>query len=108
MQTIIQVSCKPRRGHSLRQRIVNDDRIGDHGLVVHTRRMRGRNPGWAKVRSTEGDAGAINIEWDASTNTLLARVVTRQSHPAAMLIGRFLGYVLSRHSKQVRAITLLP
>jgi hypothetical protein len=108
VQTVIQVSCVARRGHSLRQRIVNDQVIADYGLYVQTRRIRGRNPGWAKVRSRERHPGAINIEWDGSTNTLLARVVTRQPYPAAALIGQFINYVLGRYSKQIRAITLLP
>lgn len=107
MQTVLHVSCNPRRGQSLRQRIVNDDRIGEHGLYVRARKVQGRNPGWAKVRSSEGDAGAINIEWDPSTSTLLARVVTRLPYPAGDLIGRFVGYLLIRHVKQIRAITLL-
>lgn len=108
MQTVIQVICKPNRGPSLRQRIVRDARIRDYGLYVPTRRTRGRNPGWAKLRSSDGHAGVINIEWDASTSTLLARVVTRQAQPAADLIGLFVTYVLSRFARQIRALTLLP
>lgn len=108
MQTVLHVTCRRARGQSLRQRIVNDDRIGDFGLEVRSRRVQGRNPGWAKVHSTEGHAGAINIEWDASTSTLLARIVTRRSRPASALIGRFVGYLLERHAKDVRAIVLLP
>jgi hypothetical protein len=108
MQTVLQVSCNPKRGQSLRQRIVNDASIRDHGLYVQTRKVLGRNPGWAKVRSDEGHFGAINIEWDASTNSLLARVVTRRPLPAAALIGRFVEYLLARHASRIRAITLLP
>jgi hypothetical protein len=108
MQTVLQVSCRRKRGASLRQQIVNDEKIGDYGLEVRTRKVPGRNPGWAKVRSSERKAGAINIEWDSSTNTLLARVITRRSEPASALIARFVEYLLSRHGKNIRAITLLP
>ena len=108
MQTVLQVSCRRKRGLSLRQQIVNDAKIGDFGLHVRVRKVPGRNPGWAKVTSSEREAGAINIEWDASTSTLLARVVTRRSEPASALIGRFVRYLLSRHAKQIRALTLLP
>ena len=108
MQTVIQVSCRRRRGLSLRQQIVNDERIGEYGLDVRRRKVAGRNPGWAKVRSSEREAGAINIEWDSSTSTLLARVVTRRAEPASHLVGRFVTYLLSKHAKQIRAITLLP
>ena len=108
MQTVLQVSCRKKRGVSLRQQIVNDETIRDYGLEVHTRKVPGRNPGWAKVRSTERKAGAINIEWDSSTSTLLARVITRRSEPASALVARFVEYLLSTHAKQIRAITLLP
>jgi hypothetical protein len=108
MQTIIQVTCTQRRGDSLRQRIVHDESLGDFGLRIQTRRVVGRNPGWAKVLSTEGYAGAVNIEWDSSTNTLLARVVTRRRSPAGRLVGQFISYVLSTHGRHIRAITVLP
>jgi hypothetical protein len=108
MQTVLQVSCRRKRGHSLRQQIVTDEKIGDYGLHIRRRKVAGRNPGWAKVRSNEREAGAINIEWDSSTSTLLARVVTRRAEPASALVGRFVTYLLSKHAKQIRAITVLP
>jgi hypothetical protein len=108
MQSVLQVSCKPGRGQSLRQRIVSDEKIRDFGLHVQTRKVAGRNPGWAKVRSDDGHPGAINIEWDASTSTLLARVVTRHAQPAGALIGGFMRYLLARHVRQIRAITIFP
>ncbi|MGH7553899.1 MAG: hypothetical protein ACREMQ_12815 [Longimicrobiales bacterium] len=108
MQTVIQVSCRRERGTSLREAIESDERIEKFGMSVSTRRVPGRNPGWAKIHSLAGYPGAINIRWDAATSTLLARVVTRQRQPATELIGMFVAYLLKNHSTKIRAITILP
>jgi len=107
MQTIIQVSCYESR--SLRERIVNDKHLADYGLEVSQQRTSGRNPGWAKVHSSDHKAaGAINLEWNGATRTLMARVITRGSSKPDQITGRFVGYLMKRHRSRVRSILILP
>lgn len=77
-------------------------------MSVSRRRVPGRNPGWAKLHSSAGYPGAINVEWYPATSTLLARVVTRQRKPAVELIGAFVAYLLESYPTRIRAITILP
>lgn len=108
MQSIIVVNCNSRRRGSLRDAIASDARLKDFDLSVQRHMKPGRNPGWAKLHSTEGDIGAINLAWDGSTKSLTARVVTRGHRLPAAIIGLFVEYLLERHGKQIRGITVLP
>ena len=86
MQILIQVVCS--KGRSLRQEIVKDGKLDKYGLSVSEEKRPGRPHGWAKVHSTGYDRhGAINIEWDAKTNVLLCRVVTRGAGKPNQIIG---------------------
>lgn len=51
MQSVIAVHCDDRLRGSLRDRIVNDDRLEKYGLFVQLQQKPRRNPGWAKLRS---------------------------------------------------------
>jgi hypothetical protein len=108
MQTAILIHCTPGMRHSLREAIASDPRLGKYELRVERQLKPGRNPGWAKLRSIDGGPGAINLEWDGNTRTLTARVVSRSREGPSFTIGRFVHYLLARHRRRIRTITLLP
>ena len=88
MQILVQVVCT--RGTSLRDAISKNPRLDKHLLRVSEQKRSGRSRGWTKVHSTEPDRrGAINLEWDANTNLLLARVITRGQGKPSLIIGDF-------------------
>lgn len=104
MQTIIQVLCKS--GNSLRDLIANDPKLEDYDLeLIHSKRQH-RNPGWAKLRSTTGEWGAINFEWNSSSRTLTCRVVTRKQKKPFNIIGDFIAYLLARQSNKIVTIVM--
>ena len=106
MQTVIQVHCS--RGQSLRDKIAKDSRLDQHSLYVVKEHQPGRSPGWLKIRSTEPDRrGAINLQWDAA-GVLRCRVVNRGKGKPNLIVGDFLDYLLARHRKRIRVVTLLP
>ena len=107
MQTVIQVICSGNT--SLREAIVKDPRLGRHRLAVSRQKSPGRNPGWAKLHSTDpATPGAINLTWDGSARILLARVVTREANRPGEIVGDFVTYLLERRRQRVRAINILP
>jgi hypothetical protein len=107
MQTLVQVLCS--RGASLRERIVNDRQLTSYGLAVSRQLKPGRSQGWAKVHSEDPDTyGAINIEWNAASRTLLCRVVNRKRGRPANIIGDFLAYLLARHKKRIQVVSIIP
>ena len=108
MQTAILVHCNSRIRGSLREAIASDAKLEDYHLYVERRKKSGRNPGWTKLRSTEGDSGVVNLEWDKATKTLTARVVSRSRKVPALTIGLFVNYLFDRHVRRIRAITILP
>jgi hypothetical protein len=104
MQTVIQVLCKGNE--SLRKAIANDGRLDDYRLrLVHSKR-KDRSPGWAKVRSSEGDPGAINLVWSASSHTLTCRVVTKHGNRPYNIVGDFISYLLARQSSRIVTVVL--
>ena len=107
MRTAIQVSCYGTG--SLREKIVSDERLKTYGLKVSQQMTPGRNPGWAKLHSLGREIpGAINLEWDGSTRTLTARVITRGGTGPDEIVGRFVAYLMGRHRRRVRSILVLP
>lgn len=106
MQTVIHVHCS--RGGSLRERIARDPQLEKYLLYVVKEQKPGRYPGWLKIRSTQPDRrGAINVQWDA-TGVLRCRVVNRGAGKPNSIVGDFLEYVLARHRKRLRTITVVP
>ena len=105
MQTMIHVLCTP--GTSLRERIAKDARrmARDHGLVVSLEKRPRRSPGWMKVHS-ERHFGALNVEWHATTRTLIARVVTRGRRRPHDIVGDFVAYLLRRHRRRVQSVVI--
>ena len=106
MQTVIQVLSS--KSESLRERIANGARLGSHGLVVSEQKRATRPEGWAKIHSTEGENGAVNIQWIASAKTLLCRVVTKGRGDPAPITAAFTGYLLSCFKKEILAIIIRP
>lgn len=107
MQILIQVIC--RKGPSLREKVVKDARLSRHSLKVTEERRSDRPRGWAKIHSTEPDRrGAINVQWLADTNILLARIVTRSGNKPNLIIGDFVDYLLARHKSRIEAINVIP
>ncbi len=107
MQSVIQVMCY--RGGSLREAVANDRRLEKYHLAVARQKRSGRNPGWAKLHSTEPEVhGAINLEWDPATKTLMARVVTKGKNTADRITGDFIAYLIRCQRRRIRSIVLLP
>ncbi len=107
MQSVIQITCYS--SGSLRERIANDRRLEKYHLTLLRQKISGRNPGWAKLHSTEPDvAGAINFEWDPATKTLMARVVSKGKNTAGRITGDFIAYLMHCQRRRIRSIVVLP
>ena len=107
MQIVIQVVCT--KGPSLREKIVKDRKLQKFLLEVSEEKRTDRSHGWAKLHSTEQDRrGAINVEWQADTNMLLARVVTRSGNWPSLIIGDFVGYLMANQKSRIQAINIIP
>ena len=104
MQTIIQVISSGTT--SLRDRIVNDPKLGQFDLYVTAKKKQGRSHGWAKLHLDGGD-GAINLQWHGASQTLIARVVTRGGEPHT-ISSAFVNFLLARMRRQIAAIHILP
>ncbi len=103
MQILIHALCT--KGQSLREAIANDPRLEGHGLEVVREKQAGRAPGWMKLRSADSARGALNVEWDAGSAVLSARVITRGSRRPSPIVGDFVNYLLDRHRARVQTIT---
>jgi len=106
MQVVIYIMGRPGKG-SLRKQIADDISKWDHddGLDVVSKQTKGRPQGWSKI--TKKDApGALNIEWDAASSTLLARAVTKKGNKPDELVGTFISYLLRVHGSRISAITM--
>lgn len=102
MQLIIQVISFQR--DSLRNRIVNDNKLKDYGLYVVEKKKVGRPHGWAKLHSLEPHRdGAINIEWSGRAKMLICRV-TRESLRPSGITGDFVEYLLARYRTHIMAV----
>jgi hypothetical protein len=104
MQTIVQVIC--RGPGSLREAISQDKKLDDYRLkLVHSKRQN-RSPGWAKVKSSSGDPGALNFDWDASSKILTCRAVTKRKKKPYNVVGDFVAYLMARHEKRLVTIVV--
>jgi hypothetical protein len=106
MQTVILAYCS--KGDSLREVIAKDDHLATFGLYVAKEHQPGRSPGWLKIRSeAENRRGAINIQWEP-VGVLMCRVVNRGAGRPNAIVGDFIGYLLARHRRRLRAIMIAP
>ena len=107
MQTLVQVNCTP--GASLRDAIANDRKLDAHWFEVSLERKAGRSPGWTKLRSrAPGRRGSINIQWNGATRVLSCPTVNKGPGKPNLIIGDFVNYLLRRHNRRVKLITVLP
>jgi len=106
MQTALQVICTG--GPSLRTLIAHYGRkLEPFGLELVAEKHPRRNPGWMKVRGAEpGIWGALNISWDTDTRTLTGRVVNKRYGTPHKMIGRFVDFLLHRHSRRIKVISI--
>ena len=104
MQILLHVLCT--RGSSLRAEIVRDRSVKGFGLEVTEAKRPKRRPGWAKVHSSSGERGALNIEWHANSNTLTCRAVTRASRKTSVVVGNFVNYLLQKHRARINAVLI--
>src|SRR4029078_8537012 len=91
-------------GPSRRQAIADDTHIDRFKLQVTKEAQPGRAPGWLKLHAEEM-RGALNVEWDAQSSVLSARVVPRGSRKSSPIVGAFVNYLLQRHDGRVQSIT---
>lgn len=102
----IQLQAFGRTSVSLRKRIADDLSYGQHDILyVQAFKDPARPSGWAKIKG-QGLPGAINLEWDASANMLLARAITRKGNRPHALLGVFLEYLIERHGKKIASINI--
>jgi hypothetical protein len=107
MQILVQTICS--KGSSVRVAILKDKALSDYGLQVSQQKRNIRSNGWAKLHSADRSRhGAINISWEANSQVLLARVVTRGEGDPSSIIGDFVGYLLARHKSRIQSISILP
>ncbi|HEX8010799.1 MAG TPA: hypothetical protein VF814_07695 [Casimicrobiaceae bacterium] len=107
MQTLVQVVCTP--GLSMRDAIADDPKLDRHHFEIVLERKAGRFPGWTKLRSRAGGRrGSINMQWNAATRVLSCRVVNKGSGKPNLIIGDFVDYLLQRHRRRIKLITVLP
>jgi hypothetical protein len=104
MQTVVQVLCNGPR--SLRDTIVNDKKLEESGLIVIHEKRQHRSHGWAKLHSSSGYPGAINIEWSGSAQTLTCRFITRGKNSPSNLLGDFTTYLTDHHRKRIKVINI--
>lgn len=105
MQTLIQVITTS--GGSLRDRIMGDTKLERYGLVAGEHMRPGRSHGWAKIHSSEGAHGAINLEWHKASRVLICRVVTKLGNKPHSIIGSFIDYLLARHQHRIYGIHII-
>jgi hypothetical protein len=107
VQVQIIIACS--RGPSLRRAISSDTSLeAKYGLTVTEQQRAGRQHGWAKVYSHPYDTyGAIN-HWDSHAGLLVGRVVTRNRNKPGPLIGKFVGYLMTKYRSRINSITIVP
>jgi hypothetical protein len=107
LQTLVEVICTP--GASVRDAIANDVKLDAHHFEILYEHKPGRSPGWTKLRSrVTGRRGTINIQWNSATKVLSCRVVNKGAGKPNLVIGDFVLYLLQRHRRRIRLITILP
>jgi len=107
MQTIVQVMCTGAK--SMRLDIVNDSRLKKHEFEIIQEKKLGRSPGWLKVSSyADGRRGSLNIQWHPATKILTCRIINRGSGRPNLVLGDFVDYLLERHRKRIKLITVVP
>jgi len=107
MQVLVFIPCT--KGDSLREAIVNDPDLQQFQFSLIEVKRKGRNPGWAKLKSAlQGVDGAINLKWEASSQTLQCRIITKGDGDPAPIVGDLVAYLLQRYPERIQGINILP
>jgi len=96
------------KARSLRDKIVNDKKLSEYGFSVESQHKRGRQHGWAKLKSDNRYSGALNIEWDGDTKILMCRIVNRGRGTPGAISGDFLRYLLEQHYHRITVVNVIP
>ncbi|MCX6070232.1 MAG: hypothetical protein NTU91_05130 [Chloroflexi bacterium] len=107
MQILVLVPCS--KGPSLREAMVSDPELLRFQLDLVKEKLRGRRPGWAKLKSAlQGIDGSLNIQWHANTSMLECRIITKSDSDPAPIAGDLVAYLMDRFSERIQAIHLIP
>ena len=93
---------------SLRDKIVKDAKLEDYGLRASEQKRQGRPYGWAKLLSTKGAQGAINLQWHGSSKLLICRVVNRLGGKPHSITGDFVDYLVACNKARIHTIQIVP
>jgi len=100
MQTAVQVTCN--QSTSLRALISRqENKLLQHRLALVSEKRQYRNPGWMKIRSSDGSQGSINASWDQDTRSLTCRVVNRGRGTPSAIIGKFVEFLLVERVRRI-------
>ena len=105
MQIAFHIVARPSLRESLREIIIADLDKGQSELEVEYEKKNSRPNGWAKIRA-KGLHGVINITWDPTSKTLIARAIAKQGNTPNALLSRFIAYLLDHRRRDVRTITI--
>ena len=112
MQTLILVHCSS--GPSLRKQILADLQSREissrYRLKVAKQQKPGRNPGWSSFEPSDPTVpGALKVEWDSDTATLLCRLVTKDPKKLPdELAGLWLRYLFAEHGNRIHTVLIIP
>lgn len=108
MQVVLHVLAKPSLRKSLREAIIADLEKWDYGLDVTSEKKRGRTNGWAKIKAScdVPCCGAINIQWDNISKTLVGRAISKRGNLPNELLGRFVSYLIEKRRKDISSLTI--
>jgi hypothetical protein len=105
MQTVIQVICNHNK--SLRALISRQGyKLEQQDLKLVSEKRQKRNPGWMKIRSSDGNHGSINASRNQTTRTLTCRVVNRGQGKPGAILGQFVTFLLAHHRARIRQISI--
>jgi hypothetical protein len=106
VQTLVQVICTP--GLSVRDAIANDPKLDAHQFEIVLERKAGRAPGWTTLRSR---ARVVAVPSTFNGAPQPSPVLPRRNKGSGrpnLIIGDFVDYLLQRHRRRVKVITVLP
>jgi hypothetical protein len=107
MQTLVQILCS--NGPSVREAIASDPKLSEYGFTIIREKKPRQKPGWLKLRSqADQRQGALNIQWIAASRMLVCRVVNKRGGKPNLIVGDFVAYMLQRHNKRIKLITVVP
>jgi hypothetical protein len=105
MQVVVHIMARSSLRESLRELIIADLEKWEYELEIEYEKKQDRPRGWAKLKAKDLTE-VINISWDASSKTLIARAIAKRDNTPYDLIGRFVAYLLDCRGRDISGITL--